>query len=115
MASINYLCDKGNDMAEALEDMAENSSRRKAGRPRNDHVRDLVRGIHPLFKEAGGGSTAYRSRSRGSTHNYVGHFLDMVEEILIQIGYPYHSRDALAKLIIRQRLPSNYASAQKDS
>lgn len=114
MFSVNDLCDMGNDLAEALEDIAETLSRRKVGRPRNDFERELIRGIYPLAKEAGVNSTAYPSRSHGSTQSYAGDLLDMVEEILFQIGCPYHSRDALAKFIIRQKLSSKYASAQKD-
>ena len=75
---------------------------RPRGRPRTeDPVRFLVRQLYPVYRAIGGVGTAYRDNIDDCCK---GGLLDLVEEILVQIHYPYSSRGALADLIIKEHL-----------
>ena len=70
----------------------------KGGRKPDDALSSFILKIYPFYKECpGAGGTAYRDNYEDE---YKGGLLEMVETILVQIGYPYTSHGALAEFII---------------
>jgi len=81
------------------------ANRNTGRRPDND-LRWLVQKMFSEYQRSGHKSTLNRKRSTG---NYEGPFLDLMKEILDQIGIEYQSSDALAqtiKKVIRPRKPT---------
>lgn len=119
IVNSNDLVEILNDMADDLEQRTATLPRRRVGRPRQNYLRDFIHGVYPIFIDVDGKGTAYVSQSRKRGQNYGGAFLDMIQEILDQTKFPnqikapYHSRDALARLIMREDLSSEHAPNKK--
>ena len=91
-------------LADLSETQLEDLSKWKIGRRPNRDLRWLIEQFYEIYLQSGGKKKVSWNTSRQA---FEGPFLDMVEEILTDVQFPFQSRDALAQSIKTVISPRN--------